>query len=671
MAFKRASRHDVAERFGGGLGQATGVRLPTSRSVVKKDTSATDADPTTPRRAGSKKSIFTPSGGSVNPAETITQSYPQYQQKTRNPETVASDTSPTRLASERKALPISRYSKLHSRSPDRKSGEVHWNAELSASADGPPKTTAKQDVGTPTKISRKSTVLRSSPVHPLLLSRTHSVKISTVGTAEPASTTVQRIENKDNRHLNQGTDGMEYSTERPSLNGSTPRKSSIRWPSPSLFFPNFDKSRDAALGKAHPSLPIMVSTTVAVSTHRVSDTSPSSEGSSFTTAIEGGSNARRYTLPSSSTLLKQGPIEDLTRPPRNRLQKKRRESPVKERISLFKHLSRSSTSVMSLPVVGRAKSHNSKPHSRSNPLDSIDQKIRAWEPKRATGSKLLRALSLSGGRDRTASPKTSKGTSAKSSGKSSGKGSGTNTKRSSLTDSNGNSGQDRFSLVPRRDSTFFVKETTWKVASGNSSAGPPQSSSSATATTTASSSTEVVDKTADSNPTLFPMRRTMSGRILPARKSYGAIDSTKPNWEVHGDPPSSSSEQHLQFAVSHSRNSSSTIHDRAKSPAPPRRKSRSRYPSPFSKMMGRDILKTSRASPVLTHNDGAPAKQARRSSFSWGKRAAAAAFGVGRRLKERRTSLSRHSISGVSTGGGAAGGGGRESPSPVAPHHED
>ncbi|KAK3349084.1 hypothetical protein B0T25DRAFT_609594 [Lasiosphaeria hispida] len=402
---------------------------------------------------------------------------------------------------------------------------------------------------------------------------------------------------------------------------------------PALFLPFLQKSRrDTAPEKAGPSLPIMVSTTVAVTTYRASSNSSQSSGSSVIVTANSG-NPPPNIVPFSLEGSRDGSIETPTRPPRNKL-KKKRESPVKSRISLFESLNQSNSSA-SLPTA-RAKSHDSGiPHGTDR------KRLPGWEFKR--GSRVLRALSFGSGKGKVKD---------KGSTKSSGKSSLEVPKRNSLADAKGKHRPERFSFLnsvsTRRESTFFVQGTMYKIKHDGS---PEQSLPPTAATlpgTTAWSSIDLVNNTSETLPNLFHSTSTLSGRILPTRKSYGALVS-KPDWEARNaaatfiDPFSSPLSSTYDSRPSGDNGIPPTIKESSTSPAEtPLHRQRSRYPSSFGRKAGERMLKRSVAGPILSPDEGL-AVPARRSSLSlsWGRRAAAAAFAIGRRLKERRTSRSQ------------------------------
>ncbi|KAK0733113.1 hypothetical protein B0T26DRAFT_682900 [Lasiosphaeria miniovina] len=187
----------------------------------------------------------------------------------------------------------------------------------------------------------------------------------------------------------------------------------------------------------------------------------------------------------------------------------------------------------------------------------------------------------------------------------------------------------------------------WRVP--NNKANAEQSMSSETTTiriSSSTSSTDLVDKTTGTRPTLFHSSRTRSGRILPERKSYGVLD-IKPNWETRrgslfggratrvfaGDPD-------LEQAIAKS-GIPAALKETAFSPPPKfAGRRRSRRSSSFGKESG-NASKPDGANLVVTAGEGHAVKS-RQSSLSWSRRAAAAAYGIGRRLKERRTSWSKN-----------------------------
>ncbi|KAK0644094.1 hypothetical protein B0T16DRAFT_460178 [Cercophora newfieldiana] len=412
---------------------------------------------------------------------------------------------------------------------------------------------------------------------------------------------------------------------------------------PAMFLPFIQRGRrDTAPAKSAPSLPITVSTTVAVSTQRTSSHDRSSSGGSVIVSSRAGQATRSRGSSSGPDPRGEYP-ETPSRPPRNKL-KKRRDSPVKDRISLFENMTQTGGSAMSLPTAGRSKSYDAGTASRMD-----KKRVPGWEFKR--GSKMFRVLSFG----------SNKGAAAKADNKSK-VGSKVVTAKSSLEAMKRHSiagpiTTRRLTKLPflqsataRRETAIIVRGTVYKVP--NYGAGPEQLTAPTKATaptnTIVWSSLDLVNNTSETPPTLFHAESTRSGRILPTRKSYGALEP-KSDWEQNADTAFtnpfrdvSSGTQDAELSVtdcslpSTIAKSAASHADAAASP-----KRRSRYPSSFGRKAGQ-TLKRNALGPILSPDEGRAVPSRRSSlSHSWGRRAAAAAFAIGRRLKERRTSGSR------------------------------
>ncbi|KAK0750785.1 hypothetical protein B0T18DRAFT_425539 [Schizothecium vesticola] len=163
-------------------------------------------------------------------------------------------------------------------------------------------------------------------------------------------------------------------------------------------------------------------------------------------------------------------------------------------------------------------------------------------------------------------------------------------------------------------------------------------------------------KPRETSPSLFHAANHRTDQGVSPRKSYGGL-STKPDWEevestIFRDPfkrpapnnnnnnntSDSSSSGAPPSGASHPPSAlleRSTVPSLAKPPlAGARRKPR--YPSSYGRKAG-NSLKRGAARPILSEEEGRAVPPMRRASrsLSWGRRAAAAAFAVGRRLKER------------------------------------
>ncbi|KAK4194484.1 hypothetical protein QBC40DRAFT_319426 [Triangularia verruculosa] len=517
--------------------------------------------------------------------------------------------------------------------------------------------------------------LKHSPSRPLLQARTLSVKISTV---KPASSESPTKESKQKVVARLSDSGV----GRRALPG----------PPPSPFLQYWRTRRETAPVKSGPSLPIMVSTTVAVRTHRDSSSVASSSRRStpFPAKVE---EALRKSTGSSSQYgrLSQDGAGEHTK-----------DSPVKDRIGMFEYLSRGS-------------SGSGSQRSRGSSRKAIRSRSSVRRPSVSElrrGARALKALSLTGRKE--GQPREVLVKAAESSSKlpirtrhsvgvvkrdddevplnpATSKPLGSRVMRANTT-----ARTDGLSLTPRQDSTFFVKGSMWKVPRTTPAAVKQVSSvSKEVQPPKPPSSTELVAQTANTKPTLFHPEVTREGRILPDRKSYGALEQ-KRSWETAPDPciegasikkdvpvtgdgncfGSSSHHRHphTPSVVVHGAGSTASLSPTAMHYSPAditpststvafarpvtiTKHHSALYPSSFGKKAGESWKKSAGVGPVLSpdlvhavkHGGGS-----RHGSLSWGKRAAAAALGIARRLRERRASSSaaRNSSREIAEGGG-------------------
>ncbi|KAK4222641.1 hypothetical protein QBC38DRAFT_374701, partial [Podospora fimiseda] len=522
------------------------------------------------------------------------------------------------------------------------------------------------------------TGMRKTPklnqARPLLMARTLSVKISTVKPSSPESPTKNHIRDSISQS---GTTRRNLCLGPKVLPG----------PPPSPFLQHWRSRREPAPVKSEPSLPIMVSTTVAATTKRGSNSSDSSLQFKISSGRESG---REKSVASSaySKGYQDGPVES----PR----KDQRDSPVKDKISIFEHLSRSDSKPVMVKT--RSQNHSASSSSKNSQSDKrIAHRPSPWDLKR--GARALRALSITGRRDsqviRTALPLSKQAEKAVKFPVRS-RQSVTVPKERADSASMNNSQQalgskamgvaprtDHYSIAPRPDSTFFVKGTMWKAPHTDPKPEhplfSPKSSMGSISVPKRPSSAELVDKTAETGPTLFYSTSTKSGRILPDRKSYGALDGKK-SWDHEAlasttlpDPFLDSSTQNTNLYIQSANAgipsisfesptplpNSSTTSSESNSPAlslpilenPVKSQKRPRYPiihASFGKKSGDNAKKSAALGPVLSpdlaHADRSESHDDHRRvgqlTQSWGRKAAAAALGITRRLRERRASSS-------------------------------
>ncbi|KAK4459722.1 hypothetical protein QBC42DRAFT_231067 [Cladorrhinum samala] len=593
-----------------------------------------------------------------------------------------------------------------------------------------PKSTGRKTIHEIAKDEERTAIPGLKHVRPLLRARTLSVKVSTVSPKPTQSPTKSNIKER--------------------LSRSGVGRKVLPGPPPSPFLQHWRTRRETAPVKSGPSLPIMVSTTVAVTTQRgPSSLDSSTRSTPFRTR---GESSHQSTASSAySKGYQDGPVESPV--------KDAADSPVKDKISMFEHLNHKD----SKPAIRKPRSHD-QPGTSENARQNIHhpsvKRPSAWELKR--GAKALRALSFTGHRETTVAlgsfskipkqsdktikfpvrvrhsvavpkPDTPDGISAD------------DTQTALRSKAMGVAPRtDRYSLAPRPDSTFFVKGTLWKVPHADSvslkhsqsSYSPKETQSNSTSVPNSPSSAELVNKTINTRPNLFYSTSTKTGRILPDRRSYGALEGKK-SWDssaaaltparhvpVLADPFLDASAENMDLYLQSAqieipaivfepptpapgtvaasvKSSDDTFapslpileaHQLPLAPHPPAAatdvpqkswKRASFIPVSFGKKTGEAVVKKSAAlgpilSPDLAHGthgvgsddagSGASAAH-RRASQSWGKRAAAAALGIGRRLRDRRASSSTagSGVPGINedevgddeSGVGGGGGGGR------------
>jgi len=461
----------------------------------------------------------------------------------------------------------------------------------------------------------------SNPSHPLLLSRTLSVRISTIEPPQPDAEDPERT-----------GDNKKSGIARSSGSLAGRRVSDLRRvfdlpQSATPFLPFLKTRRYTTPSKAGPSLPIMVSTTVAVTTRRP----PSIAASVASSRI-----LRRKTAPAS----KPGSRKPSTRTLRNKLKKKRRESAIKDRINLFEHLSHSGGSnATSSPAASKAKSSSNTASSKGNSRSGTGSD-EAPSNQSSRGSRFMRVLSFGG-----IGKKNSKaGSSNTESGRPSAKQSTVSSiKRTSLAQSNVSRQQGHY--PDATSSTHTVRSTIWKVLhydldtqnesighaintqehSASSSSGPISS-----VIKSSSSSMLMAEKELKRNlltPTTHRQRTdtTRSGRILPTRKSYGALDLNHTWYNdatcLHEiDPANSSGGSSSCAATKEPRpRQKMSVSDRGGINLPVFRRTgktispmslvttttkRSRVPSSFGRKSGSSLRKGAAARPILTPEEG-------------------------------------------------------------------
>ena len=470
----------------------------------------------------------------------------------------------------------------------------------------------------------------SSSSPQLLLSRTLSVKAYTIRPASQVSPKTQRPATKSTQHFPRLAKALD---ERKK---ATPSRKALAEPLASPFLRHWRASKDTSPLKSRPSLPIIVSTTVAASTRRAHRKGSSSL--SMTTR-------RRSTRASMFNTFQDGsmdtPSHDFRAAP-----SKAKCSPVRDRGHFFEDISRFSSAASA-----KSKCPEATMASSSESRKWADWKTpAAWELRRV--AQALRVRSFSGRKESESSMTKSKTGVLKEENS---KPKFTKFKRHSLANLEGAESAEHSSHAPRRESTFFVRATLWKLSK--------EERQRCAATTgrqfDAFSSTGLTDKTGTTAPRLHSTK-IRSERILPSRKSHGALN-TRPIWDF----PSPETDADHTFSQPARGVLQPTAIITAGQKTPPQNRV-SRHSSPFRGKLGGGSWEKSGALPVLSpapaHAQKTVARQqAPVPSLTWGRRAAAVAMDLGRtlKLKARKASSSSSSLRvslGNSTGIGGGGG---------------
>ncbi|KAL2129964.1 hypothetical protein VTI74DRAFT_7069 [Chaetomium olivicolor] len=443
----------------------------------------------------------------------------------------------------------------------------------------------------------------SSTSLPLLLSRTLSTKVYTI---RPA---LMRSFQKDSP-----TTGINHDTNLLSQRLDIPA---------SPYPQHWGAWKNQMAMKSTPSLPIMVSTTVATSTRRAlrrTSSSLSWRARRFTankSRYQGMENTpTKMGFQDGGSMTLRGALG--TAPPEPA------ESPIRERIHLFEQLGQPTTSISE----GRSKSHERNPISLSS---ASSERLERKPPpsKLGRGARVPRVLSLSGRRSssiKTRSVEDQELTQPKIS----------RVEGHSLAKSEGPIRQGYFSPTPRKQASFSFKATLRKI-----SRSKPNMAS-------------VGDKNSAAAPRIFTTTRTSSSRFLrnPIRWHHGMPDE-RPGRKAHSVMAQAASLRHRSDLDLPSSSSSilpapyhttTTKHDNSPRRGLP-------YRNSLSKALGKSHKKTAAAVPVLSpapahaHDITNPKHPSLRhpasaSSHSWGRRAAAAALDIGRRWRARKASSS-------------------------------
>ena len=629
-SFERASQSSAD-------GTSAGATIPFSKTYPQYNSLAAGSMPATPRAVGPERNSGMPARIGHSAPISHTQSCSKAGVRGRMPQDpafVAPRLKYTTSSENSTSTTIHRNAR-----PSRDSGRllVPSSSEIRGSRGALFKESEEPNLASRTRKRLSVPVSAASP--PLLVSRSLSVKISTVPPTPGVTTT-------------EGT-GAGSHNGLPSKKVTDLRKVFDQPHAQAPFIPFMNKRRETVSAKSGPSLPIMVSTTVAVTTNRGSSGSLSSAYSASISSEEG--NTKRRGSHRHRSDFQDGPGERAARHPHTKLKKKRRDSPVKDRIRVFENLSHSASSIAGPSGAGRPMSYDESGVSNKASLP-VESASKAPEHTSTIGSRFLRAFSLSGRRKTVLD----KGKLAKSSVG--------NVRKKSKT--------SLFSIATSgsksQASTLFVKGTMRKVHRKADKVAAERSRESSADQSV--SSAEVFETSpADAllaTPYSHHASVTKSGRLVPARKSYGALQQ-KPNWRVQDvddvnftNPWEGNSK--LKEVPRTSAAAVSSI-DRSRTPShplPPRKpdtalpttgtsktvatERKSRYPSSSGKTTGKDILSgiNKRSGvpcpPVLSPEAvlARPAKATRRiPSLSWGQRAAgaaAAAFGIGQRLNTLR-----------------------------------
>ncbi|KAK3949458.1 hypothetical protein QBC32DRAFT_378574 [Pseudoneurospora amorphoporcata] len=761
-----------------GLSTATKVPPPVTPSRRSKD-------PITPTRVRNLRS-----------SEVFAQTYPRLEQATSHPVHGVDSSASSRLKQTQLHNTASRLAGSH----DGNVSDAEWDS---------PRPVTRKNNDTPTRTSGRTSTRRPSSHHPLLLSRTLSVKITTgpqtmVTLQQPwanSSGSLPLTTSHSHGYLDQRKSKSGRSSDSSASAPLAPanrvkdlqkvfdnnNNNNPSGPGSAPFLPFIQKRRaqTLALGvpaKSSPSAPMMVSTTVAVTTRKASrrssqqqqqqessDMIPETASSTASSVIH--TRKRSKTLPSSLGEYRRktsgptaaiGSLGYTSYFQRRKIKKQQKQSmkrlaagkdsPVKERISLFEQLGGGSNhghsrngrngcgSIVSLPLSmhskGKSSDTTSSSQSRSDRSSRNTHQVGFGSKGRgssSSGSRVMRVLSFgtsgngNGNRSsrnakvlRAAGRKISNAVSmSMSKRKDSGDGDvGERKGKGKLKESNGTKGQPLVLSSTNKEtgeSTFFVKGVLWKVSGSHgdldlnvaveeSQRSPEEEERKRNESTTETTTTSFPSTRASAagsgsgegssgsagamarHPVLqhWPHSDRVS-RTVPHHdgKSYGSLsvdeDSVAPEWSrgLDDDNPflqptrqpqvvtggSSSKIKKSATAPNHvggvmplcrkrgflpTRRSHGDVVEAARGPSTLLRKSFTMavLPRLASGNSSNDDYSQDgdekQKGNKLTKEKGKEVRSTwfppRQSSISWGQRAAAAAFGIGQRLKEGKGS---------------------------------
>lgn len=424
--------------------------------------------------------------------------------------------------------------------------------------------------------------------------------------------------------------------QRPHLDGRFLETADTRkdptGPEVSPFLHHWRAQKNTGLVKSSPSLPVLVSTTVAASKRK-----PSRNSSSLSRDYAGTSSSSPRGDSPNAGAAADNPMRSPSRVVQHASPATREESPVRERINMFEQLSRSTSSVAS----GKDKSYEADSMKRP-----VGKRTSSWQPRAIVQA--LRARSFSGRKEnRSPSHKANNGIEETSNNKSK----IPRFRRNNHGNPGQMTGESRPSSTPKLESSL-ARPRRWKVPKSGS-----RPEESVTVQDPQGPSHNFDGKNVTAQPRFFRSTRTISGRFLPSLKGHGPkCDTEIRNDSAPADaspttaktgPTSKPSTPlgRISHAPCRQTPSPAAAGQKPRAPRP-----RPGYSAPFRGRFAGPLPKSG-AVPVLSpapahaqkmarRSDTGPATATRHFSLSWGRRAAAAALDIGRRIKARKASES-------------------------------
>ncbi|KAH8887847.1 hypothetical protein GQ53DRAFT_271424, partial [Thozetella sp. PMI_491] len=515
---------------------------------------------------------------------------------------------------------------------ERSRNEAHRHVTVSFSPEGD---INSHEPETPTRLPKRPPAPHSSPVYPFILSKEAPKQRATARNTPVVAPFLNcTITGSPGRVVDTTPDSPSRRTSKISELCKVFDPQSASTP----FRPFLSKRRETAPPSSGVTKPIMISTTIAVTSDQSNSASSSTEASVESTVI--GAVRRRNTLPGSQFQTTSPGTP--TRLQRNKLRKKRRESPVKGRISIFESLSHSENSFSSMPST-KELSDEASVAAKIRSFDRVEagrEMPGLHQKHRRQRSRFLRKISSSFVKEKSRRRGHKVGDLDNRISASRRHGGGPAKANRSFHFLSGREQARNSNMSPNFTSKVLRSTSNTDFAPGQSSGAPTAST---TSSTTASSSVGyAMDHLAGPNLSIDTSLSNHASHILSRRKTP-ARTSKKPSWDTEVEESRATSNS---FAASFDLRLSYThlpSKITLKGPMPAERSAprfKSRYPSSWGRSAGSLFKKSRASSPVVTteESQGCTGTLEHQPTVSWGRRAAAAAFGIGQRLKERERS---------------------------------